>query len=1126
MTTIRVASNLDMPLFVTHAPGDANRIYIVEKPGRIKVLDLGTGVVSVFLDITARVGGNGSLYSEQGLLGLAFHPNFATHRFFYVNYTNNSGDTRVSRFEALDSDNGDSGSEFVISSISQPQANHNGGWLAFGPNDGYLYIATGDGGGAGDDDGGHTFGTGNGQDITNNLLGKMLRIDVDGGSPYAIPPDNPFVGISGDDEIWAYGLRNPWRNAFDRETGDLYIADVGQDDWEEISFQLAASTGGENYGWRCREGAHNFLYTPNCAGETFVEPFYEYRHSFSFFCSGSITGGEVYRGCAIPDLDGTYFFADWCSEAIWSIRRQEDGTFGDIEDRTSELAPGGGLVFGSIASFGTDANGEMYICDQSGGQVFKIVAPVSSDCNDNGKEDSCDIDSGFSEDCDGNGLPDECDPPGDCNGNGVQDICDIAAGNSQDCNGNRVPDECETDCNGNGLPDECDIDSEFSEDCNGDGVPDECETDCNDNGLPDECDIDSEFSEDCDENGVPDECDSLTDCNGNGVQDSCDISVGTSDDCNENRRPDECDIDSGVSEDCNGNGRPDECEPLGDCNENGIQDICDIAAGTNNDCNGNGVPDACELDGDGQVIYSNKNGQFLFRPGRGTRVADDLITKLVGSCSLNTLRVRVTGGVEGGGGVFRADISLYDACPSAGGSEIPGSLVMYTDLQDDLERFHDLILDYSDRGICDDGSSCLVSQRNCTDQSVCMENPLEIPPTVWVRLRFDTDEAAIVAGSPPTIGFSSDGLDALHAACRGWFAGWPTFPHASFWVELTAPVDCEKHFPAYSAANPNRPPFLPTDIAGPDVGSPTTRLGDDIRLSVDDCILDAFEIGMQGFAGPYETSIDLRWPSILDVIPETIQTFFGTGKGSVEVARFTIPPEIELIIDRLDQPIYITWAADFEDSPAGVLEVDFTRVGESAPEFFAFDTDPNHPETWNSLFQPNGSPAVFYAAVYCRGEESLGGCNCSGIPDECDIDCGSPGGPCDLPGCGLSVDCNGNGVPDDCDVDSDGDGFVDDCDDCLDSDLTELIILGDCPTGVPNELLDDGCTMKDVLTECSVGAHSHGQLTACVVRQANEWRRQGLLSGKDVGRIAQCAGTSNERRPSKRIKDGRSRGRR
>ena len=491
--------------------------------------------------------------------------------------------------------------------------------------------------------------------------------------------------------------------------------------------------------------------------------------------------------------------------------------------------------------------------------------------------------------------------------------------------------------------------------------------------------------------------------------------------------------------------------------------------------------------GEEKIIYSNTDGQFLYRPRRGVRVADDLFTALVDSCTVSTLRVRVTGGVEGGGGVFHADVSLFDKCPesdfesdfsSDNGTIIPGTYARFSDLEDDLTLLHDLVLDYSDRGICDDGTKCQVSLQNCVDESVCQPDPIQIPPTAWVRIRFDTDDARIVFGSPATTGFSVDGYDDPQAHCVAWFAGWPTFPHASFWIEMTAPNDCETHFLAYSAADPHRPPFLPTDATPPDVGRLPTRLGDDIRLSVDDCILDAFEIGMTGSTGPYEMSIDLRWPSILDVIPETVQTFSGHfNRGNVTVARFTIPPEIELSINRLDQPIFITWAAN--RSNTGVLEVDVTQVGESGPEFFAFDTDPNNPETWNTFFELDGSPAVFYASVLCRGE-----------------------------------------------VDSDGDGFPDDHDACPDSDLAESIVLGECPTGAANQLLDDGCTMNDVLTECSVGAHSHGELTACAARQANEWRRQGLLSGKDVGRIAHCAGTSNERRPSKRVNDARSRSRR
>ena len=384
--------------------------------------------------------------------------------------------------------------------------------------------------------------------------------------------------------------------------------------------------------------------------------------------------------------------------------------------------------------------------------------------------------------------------------------------------------------------------------------------------------------------------------------------------------------------------------------------------------------------GEEKVIYSNTNGQFLFQPRNSFPVADDLITELVRPCPLNTLRVRVNGLVEGGGGLFRARLILYDGCPVSGvGTEIPGTRRLFEDLDDDIEIFHDLVLDFSDRGICDDLSACEVSQQNCADMSVCVGNPLQIPPTVWVRIQFDTDQAAILVGSPPTIGFSSDGYDHPFGRCSTWFGGWPAFPHASFWVELTAPSDCETHFLAYSAGNPNLQPFLPAGIAPPDVGTPPTRLGDDIRLSVDDCILSAFEIGMKGLAGPFEMSIDLRWPDLDGIHLETEHIYHGRGEGSFEVARFTIPPEIELSIGRLDQPIYLTWAAN--RSNTGAIDVHETQIGFSGPEFFVFDTDDQNSETWDTVFNANGSPAVFYAAVYCRGETPRGAC----CPDQPEV---------------------------------------------------------------------------------------------------------------------------------------------
>jgi len=251
--------------------------------------------------------------------------------------------------------------------MAQPFSNHNGGWIGFSPNDGYLYIGTGDGGSAGD--------PGNrAQDITNQLLGKMLRIDVDGDNAgnYGIPQDNPFVGISGDDQIWAYGLRNPWRNSFDRVTGDLYIGDVGQSAWEEIDFQPADSIGGENYGWCCYEGNHSFN-VANCAPpDTMVFPIHEYNHALGM----SLSGGYVYRGCAIPTLDGTYFFADWFLARLWSFN-YDGNNVQNFTSRIDELSPSqDGFGINQISSFGEDAAGELYIVDQgsgASGQVFKII---------------------------------------------------------------------------------------------------------------------------------------------------------------------------------------------------------------------------------------------------------------------------------------------------------------------------------------------------------------------------------------------------------------------------------------------------------------------------------------------------------------------------------------------------------------------------------------------------------------------------------------------------------------------------------------------------------------------------------------------------------------------------------
>jgi glucose/arabinose dehydrogenase len=383
VTTERVASGLDLPLYVTAPPGDPDHLFIVEQhSGRIRVLNLADNSINAipFLTITGLAQG-----SEQGLLGLAFHPDYATNGFFYVNVTVTSGDTEIRRYKvSSDPVVAIPDSKQLVLGYAQPQANHNGGWLGFGP-DGYLYISVGDGGGSYDEDAGHTPGTGNGQDITSDLLGKMLRIDVNGDDfpadstrNYAIPADNPFVGKTGDDEIWSFGLRNPWRASFDRATGNLYIGDVGQDTREEIDVQPAGSAGGQNYGWRLREGT---IATPGVGGARppgEIDPIYDYPHGNGQFEGDVVTGGYVYRG-PVAELRGQYFFADFESAHIWTLLYDGsdpstfDGTnYTNLTDRTAELAPGAGLSIDEISSFGEDAAANLYIVDL-GGEVFRIV---------------------------------------------------------------------------------------------------------------------------------------------------------------------------------------------------------------------------------------------------------------------------------------------------------------------------------------------------------------------------------------------------------------------------------------------------------------------------------------------------------------------------------------------------------------------------------------------------------------------------------------------------------------------------------------------------------------------------------------------------------------------------------
>jgi hypothetical protein len=353
LTTQMVVSGLDQPLDLQAAPGDRTRLFVVEQPGRIRVVKDGSLLGAPFLDIVSRVSSGG----ERGLLGLAFHPSYAQSGRFFVNYTDRNGDTRISEFRvSSDPDVADPQSERQLLFVDQPFANHNGGGLAFG-NDGKLYIGLGDGGSGGDPQG-------NGQNL-GTPLGKLLRIDVDAARPYAVPPDNPFVAqISAFGPIWAYGLRNPWRFGFDRATGDLYIGDVGQDEVEEIDVTPASARGGQNYGWNIMEG--NQCYSPRsgCNRNGLTLPVLTYTHAEG--CS--VTGGVVYQGCRMPGYHGTYFYADYCSAFIRSFRFQ-NGAATESRDWTSSLGRG----VSAISSFGTDAEGEIHILDHQAGRVFKVV---------------------------------------------------------------------------------------------------------------------------------------------------------------------------------------------------------------------------------------------------------------------------------------------------------------------------------------------------------------------------------------------------------------------------------------------------------------------------------------------------------------------------------------------------------------------------------------------------------------------------------------------------------------------------------------------------------------------------------------------------------------------------------
>ncbi len=356
LTIALVTGGLSFPLGVVSPPGDP-RLFVVEKDGRIRIVRNGTLLPTPFLDHRASVSTSG----EQGLLGLAFHPEFAANGLFVLNYTDPTGRTVLStmRVSATDPDRADPATEVIGLTVDQPFSNHNGGDLAFGP-DGFLYAGLGDGGGAGDPQG-------NGQ-RAETLLGALLRLAVNPATGTMLPaPGNPFAGQGGARaEVWAIGLRNPWRFSFDRATGDLYIADVGQNRREEINVARAAEGGGRgaNYGWNVMEGTLCFSPSSNCNRASLVEPVVEYDHSRG--CS--VTGGHVYRGSALPQEVGVYFYGDFCTGQVRSFRLQGTNAV-EVRDRAELDVPG------NLTSFGLDAAGELHLLSviAGSGQLFRVV---------------------------------------------------------------------------------------------------------------------------------------------------------------------------------------------------------------------------------------------------------------------------------------------------------------------------------------------------------------------------------------------------------------------------------------------------------------------------------------------------------------------------------------------------------------------------------------------------------------------------------------------------------------------------------------------------------------------------------------------------------------------------------
>lgn len=359
----QVLTGLDQPVRLVAPAGDV-RLFVAERTGRIRVFDQDGAGLGTFLDISAQTTNEG----ERGVIGLAFAPDYAASGRFYVTFTDLQGDLKLARYQvsAGNANLAEALSQEILLSVDIPGQDHLAGHIEFAP-DGTLYLSLGDGEYGGD--------PGNRAQDPQQLLGKILRLDVSGASGYGVPADNPFVGEAPRDEIWSLGFRNPWCFAFDSLTGDLYIADVGENVHEEINVQPAASGGRENYGWRLMAGPDCFNPGAGCRPDTLSLPVHSYTHFGGTSWRCAVVGGYVYRGGLIPSLQGHYFFADFCSGEIWTMEWTADGGLAGVTNRTGEMTPSGGYI--AISSFGQDGLGELYVLDHVAGEAFRIVNAAS-----------------------------------------------------------------------------------------------------------------------------------------------------------------------------------------------------------------------------------------------------------------------------------------------------------------------------------------------------------------------------------------------------------------------------------------------------------------------------------------------------------------------------------------------------------------------------------------------------------------------------------------------------------------------------------------------------------------------------------------------------------------------------